>query len=668
MDRRPQQSPFFRPSSTQPTHRIVVVQQRTPGGKHKRTIQKQESIQHEKKSTLLGTASNLVNAIVGAGIVGIPFAVRQCGFVSGIVLIIVCAFVTEKSLRLLINTAKHIHVPTYETLAEACFGTVGFRFVAINMFFTAFGAMISYLMIVKQTFGTLLLGTEDDILANRAIALDTTYMRRTILLIISISIMLPIACKRDMADLAQTSRFNVLVDTLLVGLVAFTSPIWYSNRIDGIDGDASNATSEITASAGYSGSGVVATDWFFRGDTIFVGLGVLSFAYVCQHSAFIIAGSLDKPTSKRWSTVTTTALLLCGILNLICGIMGYLGYREGTQGNILENLGRNNIPANIARAMLGATMLFVYPVESFVTRHVCVVLLFSGRSAHEGNDAHILSRADRRIGLTTFLYILAVIPALLTDDLGPVLAITGTVGGSCLSYIGPGVVYLGVHGERFLFLARQLFGRRTESSIEQNTASSNEKGAVETTPLVVGSGAKNNNHNNCDSQDDVEVVGVCNHILWYVSGMPLWCAIARSGKVQLQEHITEMAMKSPHPIRIGDVEYKRVAIPINRDDNEDEESSIGNHLNKMVRDQSMPHLTNLITTSGSASTLMNINQQIGQGLLEQQKKKTADHTREEIVEADPQELPPSWHDFHVAIFLIILGIIALFAGMYSIFI
>jgi sodium-coupled neutral amino acid transporter 11 len=441
---------------------------------------------------------------------------------------------------------------------------------------------------------------------------------------------------------------------MLVGLVACTSPFWYSNSID------ANIDAAATTDA-------VATDWFFRGDTIFVGLGVLSFAYVCQHSAFIIAGSLNNPTSKRWSTVTTTALILCGILNLICGILGYLGYRENTQGNILENLGRNNLPANIARAMLGVTMLFVYPVESFVTRHVCVVLLFSGRSAHEGNDAHILSRADRRIGLTTALYILAVIPAVLTNDLGPVLAITGTVGGSCLSYLGPGVIYLGVHGERFLFLARQVFGRRNGSVGESNAALSNDNGVGETTPLVLGSGPGNNNNNS--TMDYIEVDGVWNHLLWYVSGMPLWCAIARFGKVQLQEHITEMAMKSPHPIRIGDVEYKRVAIPINRNTEEDEETSIGNQLNKMVRDQSMPHLSNLITTSGSAGTLMNINQQIGQGLLEQQKKNKVDRTKEgTVVEPDPQEVPPSWYDFYVAIFLIILGFIALFAGMYSIFI
>jgi solute carrier family 38 (sodium-coupled neutral amino acid transporter), member 11 len=631
-----EKSPFFRPSSN---HRVVVVQQRTPGGT-RRTIQKQESIT-ENKSTIAGAASNLINAIVGAGIVGIPFALRQAGFVSGVLLIIACAFITEKSLRLLVFTAKHVHVPTYETLAEACFGVIGFRFVAINMFFTAYGAMVSYLMIVKQTLGTLLLGDEEDIDAGRAIALDSVYMRRTILLIVSLAVMLPMASKRDMADLAQTSRFNVVIDSLLVALVAFNAPIR----------EAAEHAAEQSEPA----------NMWFRGGTIFVGLGVLSFAYVCQHSAFIIAGSLEKPTAKRWSTVTGGALVLCCILNLICGIMGYLGYREETQGNILENLGRDSLSGNIARGMLGTTMLFVYPIESFVTRHACIVLLFSGRMAHEGDDAHILARPDRRIGLTTALYIMAVVPAALATDLGPVLALTGAVGGSCLSYLGPGLVYLGVHGERFLDLARNSFGKNSENS---QTEKALEEGtdASEATPLVGGILLQPNDSfrvsPNGTENDGIVVCGIWNHIVWFAIGMPIWCSIARIGKSYLQEHVTEMAMKSPHPIRIGDVEYKRVLYHL------EEKDGVGADLKQLVRDTSMPHLSNLVV--GGAPVGMNINQQIGQGLLEKQKK--GKRTSGESLEADPQEQPPSCTDFLIAILFILLGLVALFAGLYSIFI
>jgi hypothetical protein len=35
------------------------------------------------------------------------------------------------------------------------------------------------------------------------------------------------------------------------------------------------------------------------------------------------------------------------------------------------------------------------------------------------------------------LYVLAMVTAVLATDLGPILAIAGAVGGSCLLYIGP---------------------------------------------------------------------------------------------------------------------------------------------------------------------------------------------------------------------------------------
>jgi amino acid permease len=169
-------SPFFRPSEPPPTTQ-------TPGGtKHRKKKTPQEK---EHKSTQLGCASNLINAIVGSGIVGLPFAIQQTGFVAGIFLVLLCAILTEKSLRLLIETAKHSQVPTYETLAEAAFGRFGFLFIAVNMFIMAYGAMLSYLMIVKDTFALVL-----------GVAMDDYPMKRAILFLISITIIVPLSCQR----------------------------------------------------------------------------------------------------------------------------------------------------------------------------------------------------------------------------------------------------------------------------------------------------------------------------------------------------------------------------------------------------------------------------------------------------------------------------------------
>ena len=91
-----------------------------------------------------------------------------------------------------------------------------------------------------------------------------------------------------------------------------------------------------------------------------------------QHSAFIIAGSLDNPTKSRWATCTRTALLFAGSLALCCGVGGFVGFQEDTQGNILNSLDHNSLPANIARGLLGSTMLFVYPMVRLQSFHAAM--------------------------------------------------------------------------------------------------------------------------------------------------------------------------------------------------------------------------------------------------------------------------------------------------------
>lgn len=80
--------------------------------------------QPKKKSSILGASSNLVNSIVGAGIIGIPYALRMSGLVSGVLLLILVSVLTDKSLRMLIEQAtfhkrlRGRNVCTYEELAR----------------------------------------------------------------------------------------------------------------------------------------------------------------------------------------------------------------------------------------------------------------------------------------------------------------------------------------------------------------------------------------------------------------------------------------------------------------------------------------------------------------------------------------------------------------------
>jgi sodium-coupled neutral amino acid transporter 11 len=646
---KPPASPFFAPNTPR-YHQTTTTT--TPGGTTTTTHKTQtdhDVIEH--KSSLAGCVANLMNAIVGSGIVGIPYAIRQAGLLAGILLVVLAAILTEKSLRLLVATAKYTKTSTYETAMESAFGIFGFRFVTANMFVMANGAMVSYLMIVKDSWSSVF-----------HVGVSPT-AKAAVLLVISLTIMVPLSSQRDVADLAKTSRLNVVIDTLLVALVAVNAPVRETLTRLAAEGNNETTMGDHHLNQHTSIASILVHDTI-RPRTLFVGLGVLSFAYVCQHSAFIIAGSLDRPTQTRWDRVTKIALTLCGCLALAIGTTGYLAYQEETQGNILNNLNAESASANMARAMLGTTMLFVYPLESFVARHVCVVLLFSGRRAHEGEDSSILNRRDRRIGLTVILYLMAVIPAAMFEDMGSVLAVTGAIGGSCLSYVGPGLVYLGVHGARFLELLQESWlGSMLPMSLREPTEDTTR--AVETTPLVARDGTKSLEtiiKPEEEHRDDM-LRTIAKTLTWYLCCFPLWVWIASTGKRNIKAHIRDMALKSPHPIRIGDVEYsvadyRRAA---NAEDGGDDDDETNDKLVSMLpfkRVDSMPSKMTVLP-GGSAA----INQRIGQQILKKQKMK-----RQTVQGGEPPHAAPTWRDFFIAIFFMLFGGLAFIAGILSLFI
>ena len=443
-------------------------------------------------------------------------------------------------------------------------------------------------------------------------------MERAILTVSTMAVILPISMQRDMADLAKTSKVSVFFQCFMVLVVVVFSPVTESLENNG-------------------GLLKIASESVINTSTIFIGLGVLSFAFVCQHSAFIVAGSLERPTKERWGTVTSRALTLCLILEASCGISGYLAFLDTTQGDILNNFlvfgGVITRAANLARGLLCTTMFFVYPVDSFVCRHVLVVLFFRGRRAHEGDDASVLNRRDRRIAMTLIIYFSSLIPALFVESVGDVLALTGAFGGSCLSYIGPGMIYLAVYGEEFLKKVEEVWGRD-----EENTNLATTEPDVESSRLLQ---AEQSNETTIESA--APKPNILTNIAWYLMLMPIWCRVAKMGKTKLKEFREKEALKSPHINRLG-----KVARP-------PAQMKLANvHVRVGSTDAGMPQFPNpkYGATAGG-------NKAIGAAILAQQ--------RSASTAATDLDEPPTWYDFCVAIFFVVFGMVALCAGLLSIF-
>jgi sodium-coupled neutral amino acid transporter 11 len=462
-----------------------------------------------KQSGIFGASSNLVNSIVGAGIIGIPYAFKQSGLVAGILLLILVGWMTDKSLRMIVDMAsfnpklRKLNVHTYEDLASFPFGRGGSGFILFNMFILAYGAMVAYLLIIKDTVPTIF-GVTDG------------WKRELIMVITSLAIVVPLSIQRDMASLAFTSLLSVTADIVLVVFVCVYAPI-----------------KETIANAGGFGE-VLKDDWI--NPTIFIGLGILSTAMACQHSAFIVSGSLANKTRSRWKAVTNLSLFVASTASGVMGICGYLGFLNETQGDVLNNFDPTGIEANVARGLLAITMFFTYPMESFVARHVLIKLVHNGdqegeaaaeaaAEADEANSSPGILCLGRRQAWTLGIYLAALIPALIVNDLGPVLSITGSLGGSCVAYIGPGVIFLGLHGEEFLAMIT--------GSLDKRKASDGATGDIE---LPVAGDA---NTTMQTAQVSASPREMNKPWWWFPLLMPIWCAIASTGSTTMNLKLSQ---------------------------------------------------------------------------------------------------------------------------------
>lgn len=362
--------------------------------------------------------------------------------------------------------------------------------------------MLAYLLIIKDTIPSIL-GLHDRV------------SKTLIMIATSATIMLPLAMQRDMASLSITSLFSVLADVILVGFITIFAPV-----------------QETVEAAGGFGK-VLEEDGV--NPTIFIGLGILSTAMACQHSAFIVSGSLENKTMKRWATVTGVSIGISALLCAILGVSGYLGFLDQTQGDVLNNFDHDSFMPKVARFLLAITMFFTYPMESFVARHVLVQLVHAGdmdahddpnHSGQEGEEAGGYGPLNRRQTWSLAIYLMVLMPALIVDDLGPVLSITGSIAGGGIAYCGPGLVYLGVNGEAFLCFCHNMLmnrGGRTAPTVVDSDL-----------PIAGDANVK------ADSDDEniIETLDATSKPLWwYIFGYPIWSKIAKVGMKNMDARV-----------------------------------------------------------------------------------------------------------------------------------
>ena len=273
-------------------------------------------------SSIYKAAFNFINSIVGAGLIGMPYAFGECGLLGGILLLMFVAWLVSQSVQMLIQCGVKENKLDYEDLANHLLGKKGYYAALTSMFLFAYGAQVAYLVIIGDTIPTL-----------------TGMNREVVIGLVSLFMILPISLLKDMGNLSFTSLAAIAADVLIIVLVLLTAPA--SAKHQNIQPSLNDGTLVLFS------------------PRLFAGIGTLSFAFVCMHNSFIVFRSLKEPTRDNWNVVAKSSVSICFVLATIFGVSGYMAFGKRIKGDILNNFIMERDPINWARGFLAICMIFV---------------------------------------------------------------------------------------------------------------------------------------------------------------------------------------------------------------------------------------------------------------------------------------------------------------------
>ncbi|KAJ5703738.1 hypothetical protein N7493_010876 [Penicillium malachiteum] len=349
---------------------------------------------------------NMANSIIGAGIIGQPYALRQAGMTMGIVLLTALTITVDWTIRLIVVNSKLSGADSFQATMQYCFGRTGLIAISVAQWAFAFGGMVAFCIIVGDTIPQVLGALFPSLREMSFLWLLTD--RRAVIVLFVLSISYPLSLYRDIAKLAKASAL-ALVSMIIIVVTVITQGFRVPAESRG------EVKSHLLINSGF-----------------FQAVGVISFAFVCHHNSLLIYGSLKRPTLDRFATVTHYSTGVSLIMCLAMGIAGFLSFGSKTQGNVLNNFPSDNILVNIARLCFGLNMLTTLPLEAFVCRSVMTTYYFPD----EPFNPH------RHLIFTTALVVTSMVLALITCDLGSVFELIGATSAAALAYIFPPLCYI----------------------------------------------------------------------------------------------------------------------------------------------------------------------------------------------------------------------------------
>ncbi|KAJ9516084.1 hypothetical protein QJQ45_024517 [Haematococcus lacustris] len=312
------------------------------------------------RSTIQQSVLNLVNCIVGAGVLGYPYCFKSSGYMLATVIMLVCLVACRFSYQLMLYCTQLTSRRTFEDMAEQATGQLGKLTITLCVAALNLGSIVAYLNILADVLssvagtiippgaepsrsvflaGVLLRqpgragqpggqgGAEQPGLGSGRV--DTAEGNDGVTLFGALPVALIVRDHHVMASFSMASvGFIVLFACVIVLFACLPTPPYVAA-----------AHGEIR---------------MWRMDGLLVAFPVMAYSFTAHPYYLGIFTSMQKPTQAGMLHVTDTltvavwlpgcqSLALAGGLYWLVGLAGYVTFRSRTAGDLLRNFGAANV-------------------------------------------------------------------------------------------------------------------------------------------------------------------------------------------------------------------------------------------------------------------------------------------------------------------------------------
>ncbi|KAL7612968.1 amino acid transporter AVT3C [Lactuca sativa] len=290
------------------------------------------------QSSQFKTFANVFIAIVGAGVLGLPYTFKRTGYATGTLTVFAVAYFTQHCMMLLVKTRRKLEslngfskINSFGDLGFVVAGPIGRSSVDIMIVLSQAGFCVSYLIFVSNTLVNIFNFTSP---SNPTTPNILGLSAKTFYIWACFPFQLGLNSIPTLTHLAPLSIFADVVDLGAMGVVMVEEVIIYLN-----------SSPVLQAFGGFSA--------FFYG----IGVAVYSFEGI----GMVLPIETEMENKNKFGKVLGITIAFIAIMFASFGIFGYFAFGDETKDIITTNLGQGWL-SSVVQLGLCLNLFFTFPI------------------------------------------------------------------------------------------------------------------------------------------------------------------------------------------------------------------------------------------------------------------------------------------------------------------